>query len=167
MNTIAFRNEIQVALWEEELCGQISDGFWENTKPFDHWEVWCDADVTVDPERVGCNFLAIKCNYDLNRTELLDCVGDRMLVLARLVKHYGLTDGILFSRMMSDNGSIMDTSIYKGACWDRIRENLVSRMKAWDVSAAAVQVVAKNAAYTLKNMRVELKDMKKIIKNQG
>jgi putative component of membrane protein insertase Oxa1/YidC/SpoIIIJ protein YidD len=39
-----------VALWTNEICGQISDGMWENSTPHDHWQFWCRLNVAVGPE---------------------------------------------------------------------------------------------------------------------
>lgn len=80
------RNQAQKILFDEEMSGQISDGAWENTAPYDHWEVWCSAEVVVDPDNVGRNFYAKKDNYNLNRKDLLDIVGDRMLESVRKVQ---------------------------------------------------------------------------------
>ena len=79
MGTLAVRNEAQRILFVEEIAGQISDGAWENARPFDHWIVWCDADVIVDPDNVGRDFYARKDNYGITRKDLLDIVGERML----------------------------------------------------------------------------------------
>jgi hypothetical protein len=35
--TLNLRNPAQVVLFNEELAGQISDGVWENARPFNHW----------------------------------------------------------------------------------------------------------------------------------
>jgi hypothetical protein len=73
------RNLAQKILFDKELCGQISDGFWENASPREHWIPWCNATVVVRPEFLGRNFRAHKDNYRINSAELLDIVGDRML----------------------------------------------------------------------------------------
>lgn len=77
--TLAVRNEPQKILFDEELSGQISDGMWENTVPHNHWEVWCDAEVIVDPRNVGRDFYAVRDNYNFVNRELISIVGDRML----------------------------------------------------------------------------------------
>ena len=76
---LSVRNEVQAALWENEIMGQISDGMWENTQPYDHYEAWCDAEVVVaDPDmKLGRNFFVQKDNYSL--TTVIQYVGDRMI----------------------------------------------------------------------------------------
>jgi hypothetical protein len=91
MTTLNVRNEAQKVLMEE-LDGQISDGMWENARPMDHWIVWCDAEVVVDPTNVGRDFYAMKDNYNLTSKDLLDVVGDRMIadVIAKTGKPYDM-----------------------------------------------------------------------------
>lgn len=36
MKKINFKNRNQVALYEMELKGQLSDGYWENSRPRNH-----------------------------------------------------------------------------------------------------------------------------------
>jgi len=43
MNILYVKNENQVALFENEIKGQISDGMWENASPANHWKVWCNT----------------------------------------------------------------------------------------------------------------------------
>ena len=86
MNTINFRNNIQAALFNVELSGQISDGMWENTRPHRHFEPWCRAEVNVNPDNVGVNFYAPKNNYNFSSKELLSIVGDRMIWAANLAE---------------------------------------------------------------------------------
>jgi hypothetical protein len=92
-NTINFRNLIQVALWDEELSGQISDGFWENARPYDHYKVWCTANAKVDRKNLGVNFWADKSNYDLCSSQLLgiEVVAERMLKICQAVAGQGFT----------------------------------------------------------------------------
>ena len=85
MCKLTVRNEAQKILFKDELAGQISDGYWENTRPYDHWRVWSRAEVVVDPTNVGRDFYAQKDNYSLNNAELLACVGSRMLASVQAV----------------------------------------------------------------------------------
>lgn len=81
--TLRLRNVEQKVLWDFELSGQISDGRWENSRPYDHWEVWCRAEVVVDPYNVGRDFYAKRDGYCFTERELLEIVGERMLNAVR------------------------------------------------------------------------------------
>lgn len=87
MPTITFRNLNQKVLYECELKGQISDGHWENARPEDHWIVMTDAEVEVNPEKVGCSFHPRR-RYNFAAKDLLDVVEDRMLFYVRAVMAY-------------------------------------------------------------------------------
>lgn len=84
MGTLRVRNLAQKILWEEELTGQLSDGRWENSRPHDHWEPWCDATVVIDPDHVGRDFWVRRDGYCFTERDLLDILADRMLGYVRL-----------------------------------------------------------------------------------
>lgn len=84
MGTLRLRNLAQKVLWEQELTGQISDGRWENSRPFDHWVAWCDADVVIDPDNVGRDFWVKRDGYCFTEKDLLSIIGDRMLEYVRV-----------------------------------------------------------------------------------
>jgi hypothetical protein len=44
-HTMVLPSKTAVALWHAEVTGQISDGMWENSRPFDHWKFWCSMNV--------------------------------------------------------------------------------------------------------------------------
>jgi hypothetical protein len=92
MSTLFLRNIEQVALFKMELSGQISDGHWENSRPHDHWQVWCRAKVVVAPKGTapGRNFWAKRDRYGLTSSMLLSIVGGRMLGQVRLAQQFGL-----------------------------------------------------------------------------
>ena len=46
--TFLFPKVSQLALWDGEVTGQLSDGTWENTRPHDHWQFWCRLDARHD-----------------------------------------------------------------------------------------------------------------------
>ena len=86
---LTFDNPILVDLWNEELRGQISDGYWENTKN-SGWPFWCSINVSVGEENKfirddGGNYLyhGIKRNFGFIR--LIPYVGDRMVEIG--LKH--------------------------------------------------------------------------------
>lgn len=77
--TLVVKNMSQANLWACEIVGQLSDGAWENTKPFDHWEAWAEADIKVGGVPGYKGFNPIKTQYALD-TQLIPYVGGRMLV---------------------------------------------------------------------------------------
>jgi len=85
---VGFENKAQVILFETELKGQLSDGYWENARPLDHWKTICSAKAYVaeNKSQVGANFICRR-KYDFAAKALLDAVGDRML---HFVKFYTL-----------------------------------------------------------------------------
>jgi len=44
-HTMILESASAVALWHNEISGQISDGMWENSRPFNHWQFWCRLNV--------------------------------------------------------------------------------------------------------------------------
>lgn len=88
--TIFFSSVTQAALFEEELKGQFSDGYWENSRPNDHWKFWCDLDVRVHPAgqeprvETSTPWAIKKRSYGISK--LYECVGDRMLAIGRLAR---------------------------------------------------------------------------------
>lgn len=76
-NTIRVRSQAQKWLLEDELKGQISDGYWSNSSN-NPYQDWSNAKIIVDPKNPGRNFHTKKDNYQLNSKSLLDMVGDRM-----------------------------------------------------------------------------------------
>jgi hypothetical protein len=79
---IVWENQQQKILWDEEMSGQVSDGQWENSYPYDHWERPCKAaSMVVGSEgnpMAGLNFYP-KRSYGFNKASLLEIVGQRAL----------------------------------------------------------------------------------------
>ena len=79
------RNVAQVVLYECEMKGQMSDGFWENSLPNNHWRQPCEADAFVgSEEELGRNFFIMRM-YNFANPELLEWCGDRMLFWVRCI----------------------------------------------------------------------------------
>lgn len=78
-NTLVFETPVQALLWHNEISGQLSDGYWENTTPMEHWKAWCNAEVVVAKEgqKAGRNFPVLKAGYRLSA--LIEYVGSRMI----------------------------------------------------------------------------------------
>lgn len=74
-------------LFTQEICGQISDGAWEDINPSNHWKFWCNLNVVEGDEfdferNQNCSsYPSIKkASYNLNT--LIEYIGDRMRCLA-------------------------------------------------------------------------------------
>lgn len=82
--TIEFPNVSCLGLWRAEITGQLSDGMWENTAPYDHWKFWSDLDSAVG----GCRVVteqAWRCKKTgYNIAGLYKYVGNRMVQFGRM-----------------------------------------------------------------------------------
>ena len=82
-DTLHFRTIAAANLFSVEITGQLSDGAWENTRPFDHWKYWCDADVVVDG-KLGHEGHPMKTNYNLK--SLKKYIKEDMMNAIRITK---------------------------------------------------------------------------------
>ena len=48
--TLNVTNMSQACLFEMEVSGQISDGKWENSRPYNHWEWICNTEMVISDE---------------------------------------------------------------------------------------------------------------------
>jgi len=89
-NKLYVQNMEQKVLFYCELEGQISDGWWENARPFDHHRDWMLGwnDIMVSDDRFGRSFYALKDNYNFSNPELIDLVGERMLNVVHFAQMY-------------------------------------------------------------------------------
>ncbi len=157
-NTLTVRSEVQKALFCLELQGQISDGRWENARPYGHYKKWCGCEVVVG-EGIGRDFWAEKDNYNFCDSQLLSVVGERMLRNARRALVYGFERAEELSHVADMEGKL-DRPTYEGEYWDRKRA-------AFDaiVDLAEVQQVSEDKSlYNKKDMLADLKDLKKIVR---
>lgn len=186
--TVNFRNKNQVTLWNNEILGQLSDGYWENTRPHNHWCVWHSAEAVCDESLpVGRNFFAIKANYNFTAKDLLEIVGQRMINSVRLtnagfgdVAHHKFEDiGIEMCYMDQFNK-------YKPATKEMIKSDIESWKNSeskyysdkYDLftktfgsdETEAIEkyfsIVNDETLYSAKQLRKDLDDMKKIIKEK-
>ncbi len=159
---MTFRTEIQKLLFTNELSGQISDGQWENTRPHDHWENWCNAEILVG-DNVGRDFSTIKDNYNLNSKDLLDVVGQRMINMIKVKKALpGLPDDVCES--IGDYG-IEQLKKYAS---ENASNNEYWQKKLEEVLMFATEEQLKAAlaadSYNMKDLQKDLKEMKKAMK---
>lgn len=91
--TMTFTSPTAVGLWVNEICGQISDGMWENASPHNHWQFWCRLDVSVGPaNELKATQWCVKNKYALTRLHQEKfgpgeyVLRDRMLACGRMVR---------------------------------------------------------------------------------
>jgi hypothetical protein len=153
-NTLFVRNLEQAAAWLE-LDGQLSDGFWESARPYDHWKRWCNAKVVVAEadQPVGRTFPVLKNNYNFAAKALLDVVGLRMLGIVRIARAHGLMAADALEHAVSCEDGLLEDSKYTQAKLDAAGITYEQAMRAlFDKS------------YTMSDLRSDLNDLKAIIK---
>lgn len=103
--TLHLANPAQVVLFTEELSGQISDGVWENSSPFNHW-TWVPGreEVTAvkDGELLGLAYDATyggethkgmrftpPRRYNFCNSLLIEVCGERMIESVKKLPNHG------------------------------------------------------------------------------
>lgn len=84
-DTLHFRTKTAAIVFKNEIRGQISDGAWENSRPHNHWEFWCKADVVVDGE-LGYEGHPLRTNYNVRSLLRYKEVKERVINLIRFAK---------------------------------------------------------------------------------
>lgn len=159
MSLLNFRNPVQQALFECELMGQISDGMWENAKPYDHWKKWGECDVDCSPNKpLGrTGFWPRKDNYNFASPELLDVIGERMVWLANLAEAQQFSIDDL--RSFYDFTDRDSTEKY----WVEKRAQCIKIFGSYKT----LDAIRRNGSYDMKKLKAELTDMKSIIRMQN
>ena len=65
-NKLYFNTLAAALLYDWELSGQISDGKYENSRPYDHWKWICDTEIIVDSKSLNYTDRWIRKTYNLN-----------------------------------------------------------------------------------------------------
>lgn len=76
-----------LAVWREEVLGQLSDGMWENTSPTNHWEFWHKLVTKLGEPSVVMDegkHVPYRQKTSYNIAGLYEYVGDRMLAYGRM-----------------------------------------------------------------------------------
>lgn len=164
---LTLKNETQRLLFTQEIVGQLSDGRWENTRPYGHWKQWSNCEVVVGME-VGHNFYAIKDNYNLTESSLLQIIGDRMvnMVRIRIALKWTLTDEQIRFIADYDFDQLEEYARRENSPQDFWSKRLE------EVRAYKFKIIeAKNnkALYTMKDLRHDLREIKESMKtyNRG
>jgi hypothetical protein len=166
MGILAVRNEAQKILFDEELSGQISDGMWENLNRRDHWQVWCDADVVVDPDNLGRDFWASYDSYNFTHPDLLSVVKDRMLVTVRLGLTYGADKADTLASLfgLTPDGRPATIPSYWGeyaAKGHEAYQKNLDMVKGMDLDEVTF-IAGYEAIYSEADLMKDLRDLKKI-----
>ena len=176
---IYFRNAVQAALYECELSGQMSDGYWENRRGR-AWEDFSGAVARVDPNNVGRNFYAATTGWAFDAKPMLDVIGKRMLGYARIAHAYGFETAKRFKHMIdcegkleyrADSLSSSETPYVRA----RLAEQQAACVKAGVCFEAIMSVLAvgwpgpfvpigTGSCYEMKDLKADLRDMKTIVK---
>jgi hypothetical protein len=167
--TLTFRTDIQAALFEHEIKGQLSDGNWENAKPNNHWKPWCDCKVLVDRVgRVGRTFNVRKDNYALTSRELLSVIGGRMIGYARLALAYGYEAVAEFECLVDCDGwvGVPTNENHAGnTYWSDKRAAITASLAKRGLTLLDVRgVVTSPSSYTMDNLLRDLREMKKVMR---
>jgi hypothetical protein len=133
METLFVANTRQKVLFDWEISGQLSDGYWENTRPMNHWRIWsrCEVVVASEPTKIGRNFRPDKSNYNLLAPMLLEAVGDRMITYAKIAKALGNEFDTFFAPLKQQEPRSIEYFLtkdfevtepkYDGKYWDEMR----------------------------------------------
>jgi len=78
-----------IELWQNEITGQLSDGYWENSVPHDHWMPWSKMEVKKGNPKAIYNGWIQRNKYAVDSKDLIDIVGDRMVNKGRMAKALG------------------------------------------------------------------------------
>ena len=165
-NVLHVANMEQKIIFFCEMQGQLSDGNWENTRPHDHWKIWCNLDwndIKVDPYDVGRNFYPIKDNYNFANKQLLDIVGERIITKINLVLQLG--EPIL--AMLKENHWGIPDSIEEYKRWlsytsddDSYWKDKVAKLQAAGITLELYKEALLNGTYTAKDLKKDCQGLK-------
>lgn len=157
-NIITFRNATQKVLWNHEISGQLSDGMWENSNV--NQKIW-SAEAHVGTPGVNFHTNGMRANFNFCNEQLLDIVGDRMLMFAKASKitkdekiiaaaEYleGIKTEEQFNKIMQDKKDY--------------RSKYLAQIKNWKNAQKII-----NVPYSESQMRADLKDMSKTLSMAG
>jgi len=133
-----------------EMMGQLSDGYWENSEPRDHWKPWCNIkwnDIKVGSPIGTKGGYPPKRNYSFSAKNLLDIVGDRVVLKINLWKKLGAK----IEKVLKDNHwSIPDDGVIS----DNKREKFAKLGLTKEVMQAA-----KEGPYTMAQLKKDCKGL--------
>ena len=157
--TISFTTKTALALWKAEICGQLSDGMWENTAPYDHWKFWCNLDPVLGTENKVTTpypYLCKKTGYNI--AGLYEVIGDRMLKIGRLAKVTPVGERLYCAEYMPDTLEEW-TTMHTTGKWQF--EFVAPYMTGITPESAAAYYAT---TYTMRDLRFDVKVIKAAMK---
>lgn len=179
---IAFKKLSHAILFNCEIAGQLSDGYWENARPHNHWHWLRDLDAYVHAPDMQEPFKfkgtrRISRRYDFAAMALINVVGNRMLAYVRFgtvygYEHAGLGESVQeiesIIRYAADEAVRANPGTYWAGVLRTIRTVIgVDDTSADALRAGAAQAISKMNAvqYTIKDLRKDLKEMSELVNN--
>lgn len=175
-HTMYLTTDTAVAIWHAEVQGQLSDGYWENTRPLTHWKFWCHTTAKVDPSSVphvivnkNAHGYCYKKNYNivgLMNIKFDDgtyVLRDRMLKYGRMAKA---------ATALADCNVNFRTAEYMPATFEEFRTSKTNGKWQYDFVAKYMENVSEELAakfyestYTVKELKRDLLEIKMAMKN--
>jgi hypothetical protein len=177
-HTWYFPNAGLKALYDHEICGQLSDGAWENSTPYKHWYFWCKLNTEVGSD---WNFKFNNAvDYDDLRPvkrsgyNLLTLVDSEVVDLSYRMRAY-YVDGILGTNLGRDAENLIDGDraggidqlrVYANNSNGKYWQNIIDKIEALSLEKRE-QFAEVYAGYTrddlIKDLRLIKKQMKVVL----
>jgi len=170
---IAFENVTQASIFENEIKGQLSDGYWENARPYDHWQTPCEAEVIVDTENPGMRDVLVRRHYNFADKELVGYVGHRMIDYAKAA--IALNDELMNNELplrsisaFADYYNVMlelyENNIKEMNSTQKMVARWIQHYKIKHKYITKFKNIIDSVEYTEKDLMKDLRAMKKIVK---
>jgi len=159
-----------------ELLGQFSDGYWENSRNQSE-RFLSEVEITDGEECTEFEAPYIPSSYkgyNVNNTELLSYIGDRMLIKSRLAKVLNIYNfhGIeYFVERFNEGTTVEDVEKELNILKESSGDYFKNKAKLAEVFLNKVgienfvEAINNTNAYTMKDMRKDLREITKALKN--
>lgn len=167
MGKLYVKNMEQKIIFLTEMRGQISDGRWENARPYNHYKFWCNIkadDVIVDKNKQGFikengDDQVLKNNYVFASKSLLDIVGDRIILKVNVYKKLGNSVlPVLFNGLLNGVEGPDDYLRYKNIN-ESYFKNKIEALTNAGITAEVIQDVIDNPEYRLRDLIKDCKEL--------
>jgi len=163
MSYIVFENYKQASIFENELKGQLSDGFWSNARPYNHYVNICKTEVSVGKPDV--KFYGKK-NYNFINKDLISYVGKRMWDYAVVADHFEDKYPLRSYGFIADNHEKIVKIYENGATKNNFDVYIAHNIKRFELKLKDMKEVKKVLAsnpYNEKELKKELRAIKKTV----